>query len=497
MHSVGDGATTIQPNVVANTMLTDMDQATLKGRPSGAGYGDPVDLTAAQARLILNVEDGAEVNNISDANAAALTGGGVTALHSHSGGGGTGDVVGPSSSVDNRIVLFDGITGKLIKDSGKLLSDYVAVALGVTGRMLITDASGNVSTVSNLIYDLTNKIMVQGATSAIVGGANSQELIGDGASAGKFVAALGASVTAFLSFIRGRGTKASPTAIQSGDVIGAVRGRGYYDAGAGSLSNTQIDIEMIATENWSTTARGCKIVISTTPNGSTTKTAVLTIDQDGNINILSGKTYDVNGSPHTHTPAEIGAVPNDGWTAYTAVTPTRTAADDPTYTIRFSGVDLTGVLQEGMPIKWTQNSIVRYGWISSALSLPSGNTSITVLTRLNSSSSNYDVLDTATYSISNFAYGRLKQPGFGFPIDREKWTLLITDTTDRTQSSPTAGTYYQPGSLGITVPIGQWRLGFVGVLSASVTNLQVSMQFILSTTTNSISDGQLAGYQII
>lgn len=194
--------------------------------------------------------------------------------------------------------------------------------------------------------------------------------------------------------------------------------------------------------------------------------------------------------------ATLGAVPNDGWTAYTAVTPTRTAADDPTYTIRFSGVDLTGILQEGMPIKWTQNSIARYGWISSTPSYSGGNTSITVLTRLDSSSSNYDVLDTATYAISGFAYGRLKQPGFGFPIDREKWTLLITDTTDRTQSSPTAGTYYQPGSLGITVPIGQWRLGFVGVLSASVTNLQVSMQFILSTTTNSISDGQLAGYQI-
>jgi hypothetical protein len=37
-------------------------------------------------------------------------------------GGGTGDVVGPSSSVDNRVVLFNGTTGKLIKDSGLTLS---------------------------------------------------------------------------------------------------------------------------------------------------------------------------------------------------------------------------------------------------------------------------------------------------------------------------------------------------------------------------------------
>lgn len=36
--------------------------------------------------------------------------------------GGSGDVVGPGSSTDNAIVLFDGLTGKLIKDSAKALS---------------------------------------------------------------------------------------------------------------------------------------------------------------------------------------------------------------------------------------------------------------------------------------------------------------------------------------------------------------------------------------
>lgn len=36
--------------------------------------------------------------------------------------GGTGDVVGPASAVNNNVVFFDGITGKLIKDSGLTLS---------------------------------------------------------------------------------------------------------------------------------------------------------------------------------------------------------------------------------------------------------------------------------------------------------------------------------------------------------------------------------------
>lgn len=40
-------------------------------------------------------------------------------------GSGSGDVVGPASSVDNRIATFNGATGKLIKDSGELLSGLV------------------------------------------------------------------------------------------------------------------------------------------------------------------------------------------------------------------------------------------------------------------------------------------------------------------------------------------------------------------------------------
>lgn len=38
------------------------------------------------------------------------------------GGGGSGDVVGPASSVDNNIATFSGLTGKVIQDSGKAFS---------------------------------------------------------------------------------------------------------------------------------------------------------------------------------------------------------------------------------------------------------------------------------------------------------------------------------------------------------------------------------------
>jgi len=41
------------------------------------------------------------------------------------GGGGGGDVVGPASAVDERIATFDGVTGKLIKDGGVLISELM------------------------------------------------------------------------------------------------------------------------------------------------------------------------------------------------------------------------------------------------------------------------------------------------------------------------------------------------------------------------------------
>jgi hypothetical protein len=53
-------------------------------------------------------------------------------------GAGTGDVVGPASSVNDRIVTFNGITGKLVKDSGTLLSGLVSVGANTT----ITSLSG-------------------------------------------------------------------------------------------------------------------------------------------------------------------------------------------------------------------------------------------------------------------------------------------------------------------------------------------------------------------
>lgn len=67
---VASGAATIANNSVTNAKAQDMAQSTIKGRASGAGTGDPTDLTATQARTILNVEDGADVTDATNVAAA-------------------------------------------------------------------------------------------------------------------------------------------------------------------------------------------------------------------------------------------------------------------------------------------------------------------------------------------------------------------------------------------------------------------------------------------
>ena len=48
---------------------------------------------------------------------------------------GTGDVVGPAISVNNDVVLFDGVTGKLLKDSGILASSLAVLPINLASQV--------------------------------------------------------------------------------------------------------------------------------------------------------------------------------------------------------------------------------------------------------------------------------------------------------------------------------------------------------------------------
>ena len=57
------GDSNLSANSVDNTKLSNMAQATIKGRASGTSTGDPVDLTAAQLIAIINTESSATINS--------------------------------------------------------------------------------------------------------------------------------------------------------------------------------------------------------------------------------------------------------------------------------------------------------------------------------------------------------------------------------------------------------------------------------------------------
>ena len=68
--------------------------------------------------------------HLTAANATDLTDGGATTLHTHAAG--SGDVVGPAGATDGHLALFDGVTGKLIKDGGVPGGGSVPPALNIT-----------------------------------------------------------------------------------------------------------------------------------------------------------------------------------------------------------------------------------------------------------------------------------------------------------------------------------------------------------------------------
>lgn len=132
--------------------------------------------------------------------------------------------------------------------------------------------------------------------------------------------------------------------------------------------------------------------------------------------------------------------------------------EDPAYKVQFAGIDLSKTLRMGMPVRWKQNAITRYGFIATAPTFASSNTTFYILTICNDSSANYDVLNTGTYPITEFSYATPKNFAKDFPVEIEKWTLSFSDTNAHTASAAVAGTIYNPGGMSLWVCQGAWRL---------------------------------------
>lgn len=174
-----------------------------------------------------------------------------------------------------------------------------------------------------------------------------------------------------------------------------------------------------------------------------------------------------------------------GWTSYTTVTPTTGTLDSPSFEIVFSGVDLTSVIYPGMRVKITQSTVKFFIVTKIAFST---NTTVTLY-----GGTDYSLVASGTTAISAFSYSSAKIPA-AFPADPAKWTVEATDTTNRTQSSPVAGTWYNLGSVSMSFPIGIWEASYQvsgRIQRNSSTDAQVYAT--LSTGNNSETDKKWTG----
>lgn len=169
-----------------------------------------------------------------------------------------------------------------------------------------------------------------------------------------------------------------------------------------------------------------------------------------------------------------------GWFAIpTGVTLAYSSADDPTYVVTTSS-DLRTYVQVGDRVKFTNNSTTFYGLV----------TAIDATTMTLYGGTDYDVANSA---ITAVYFSHLKSP-VGFPLDPLKWTIAATDTSMRTQATPSQNTWYNAGSITLAVPIGSWKLSLlanVDIDDASASTPQIRVT--LSTANNSESDATMTG----
>ena len=135
-----------------------------------------------------------------------------------------------------------------------------------------------------------------------------------------------------LNLVSSRGTVSSPTATQSGDILGNFGAKGYGTSAFGF--NTGV-IAMIANQTFTNTANGTYIKFETTPDGSVTRAERWRIKDNGNLLAADGINFEFN----TTTGTKIGTATSQKigfWNVAPIVQPT-TAIAAATFVANTSG----------------------------------------------------------------------------------------------------------------------------------------------------------------
>lgn len=182
----------------------------------------------------------------------------------------------------------------------------------------------------------------------------------------------------------------------------------------------------------------------------------------------------------------------DGWVA-AGETWTYSSVDDPTGVFTISG-DKTTKYSAGMRIRFVNNSATIYGIIT-AVSYSAPNTTVKFCHEIDPTDSL--ALTLMANSAITVPYYSVHKVPFGFPADVRKWTVYKTDTTNRQQSGPSTGTWYNVGTTNsqLVIPIGAWDVSYqVCARTNRTSTTQQDIQVTLSTANNSSSDSEFNAF---
>lgn len=160
----------------------------------------------------------------------------------------------------------------------------------------------------------------------------------------------------------------------------------------------------------------------------------------------------VNANDDRLTTVETGWIPaNETWTYVSFDSETLTG-------VVSSNLDMTPYLNVGMKVKFTQNSAIKYAFITAITS-----TQLTLFL-----GTDYSINSSA---ISNTYYSMLKTP-YGFPMNPEKWELTFIRNSNDLYATVTTTNYYGGANNKLTVPVGTWEIEYnytIQITSAAAT----------------------------
>lgn len=130
-------------------------------------------------------------------------------------------------------------------------------------------------------FTLANTLLVGNGTTALTGSPwgtwGDPSLVGIG---------YGTGGNPYIETFAARGTSGAPSAVQSGDTLFQVGGRGYGTSAWSS--GWRYGVNVLAAETWTGTAQGTKFVWRTTPTGGIATADAMTLDGSGNLTITGG-----------------------------------------------------------------------------------------------------------------------------------------------------------------------------------------------------------------